>query len=306
MPNPTGEDQTKTPTDKPVEKRAVIVNGVPKEVPVDDLVAAYQKTAGSDQKFQEAAALRREAETAIQFQKDFEAMQKNDEGAFRRVAEKMGWDQERIESTLAARRAAEIRAAVGGDEGDDDDEEPAASGKGVDVRKIATEVAQLLAKSGMLPNTKQPVGFTNLDPRLQRALAAVVDQNVKQNLQSRVDSDEYLGKLMKDGSDEQRSTVTEWVREEARRRATDGRDIADPREITEMLTTVKSKLQALGVSPAKARVPSPGLGSSGGSFGTLHQSGKPIPRPEKGSDDPTYVDYLVQTLNAALLEDESA
>lgn len=299
-----GDGTTGTADSKPT-LHEVDVGGEKSKVSTEDLIRGYQKAQDSDRKYQESAEGRK-------LEGDFKAMKDGDEGAFRRIAQRMDWPEERIGTAIKAHRQQQIREAMevddndgtgdssGGNDGggvaggvDSTGDGNQGAGGSVNIDQIAMQVAEKL-----LPALKQnfKVGFDNLDPRFKEALGPVISDNLEGNFTRGLESDAELGIMMKEGSDDQKEELREMVLDEARKRASAGDNLRTPETRNAILQKVKRRLARMGVKPGKAPVP-PGLGSSRSGSPIPHYD-KPLERPDGGMDDPSYDDYVMSILNS--------
>lgn len=327
--SPEGSLSNGSDADKTEDTVTLTIDGQDKKMPVsavtalgeafgkssEEMVRELQKGLAGDKRMREAAAKLEEAKGLVETSKeamalarDFEAMQQNDEGAFRRLAKKMKWDEQQIETALKMKKQAEIREAVGytGDEDGDD-----AGGDGqdqllepnqapeIDTKRLAYEVAQMLAP---IFQENMRVGVDQLDPKLKAGLLKLVQTNVDGILDGALDTDEILGTLVKDDDEGRASEIKTMIQEEKQRRVAAGEDLTDPKRVADLFQTVKKRLSRLKVSPVKPQVPILGLGSSVSSGQSLHQEGKPLKRPAEGAASPDYDDYLLRAVNEQLMK----
>lgn len=290
-----------------VPKAAIDAYATVRGITAEEAVREMQKGIAGDARFREASEKAKEAEaqaaaakSALELQRDFDAMQNNnDEGAFRRVAAKLGWNTQQIEGALQMRRQAEIRAAIG--EGEGGGSPPASEGAGdgetqyetVSAKDLAVEVGKVLLPA--LQKSMQ-VGVGNLDPKLRSALVKLVESNVEGSLEKTLDSDPQLSKLLKDDDAAFASEVSQLVKEEKQRRVAAGRDMTDPSELADLVKTVRGRISRLRIGAAKTDAPFVGLGSSGSGGDALHHSDQPPKRPKGGMDDPEYDNYLINAV----------
>ena len=103
----------------------VVIDGETEKVSLEKLKAKYQKEEAADRKWQESAEKEKKLGASVQFDTDMQTLQKdpNDEGAFRRVADHLGWDKTKIEGAVKLNRQAEIRSAFGEDGAEEGSEE---------------------------------------------------------------------------------------------------------------------------------------------------------------------------------------
>lgn len=292
---PGGEKKADEGSNEPV-LHTITVDGKEEKLSVEKLIERAQKGTAAEKRMQDAAE-------AVQFQADVKAAQNNDEAAFRRVAPKMGWSEEQVEATIKARKKAEIQEALGGEkhggiqeeqgQGQDDDDGDDLMDIDSVVKTVAEKLMPIMAKQ--IQDSKFGVG--QLEPKLQKALFTLVDKDLSTSLEYAVDKDDVLGKFITSGSDVQKKAIRTAVRDAAMRRATEGRDLSQPDEVQHVLDSVKEQVAGMGATPANARVPYPGLGSSTSGSGTLHPDSKPAKRPDKGFASPLEMDeYLSDKL----------
>jgi len=115
MPDPENTDtadggEKATPAPETYE---VTVAGEAKQYTLDELKTLASKSAGADQRFQEAAAAKQEAATALRIQ-ELAKTADEDDGDFRELGRLMGRSEEEIENLIAFRN--------GQDDDDDDDD----------------------------------------------------------------------------------------------------------------------------------------------------------------------------------------
>ena len=279
----------------------VVIDGETEKVSLEKLKAKYQKEEAADRKWQESAEKEKKLGASVQFDTDMQTLQKdpNDEGAFRRVADHLGWDKTKIEGAVKLNRQAEIRSAFGEDGAEEGSEEAGEAGEApqVNLDAIASKVAEKLFP---VMQEKLQVGVSNMDPKTKRAFMTVVNKHLNATLDYAVDNDEVLGTFKKHGNEKQQAAVTRMVQEEAVRRASAGRDLTDSAVVKEVLQDVRSRVAELGVSPANKPEPVPGLGASGGSGIGLHQGNKASERPKEGMASPAYGQYVWQQVAEAV------
>jgi hypothetical protein len=280
-----GNDEPASDPSKGGDKQTFEVDG--KKVTLTELKDGFGKAAGADAKFQEAAKVRKENESAIQLQADIKLVSEtNDEGAFRRVAAASGWEPAKIEQALAVRQKAQIRAAMGADDnpasdagGDAGD---ADGGEGLTVEQIAVQVAEKI-----IPLLKQTdtITWDRLDPRIQKVIGGIVNKSWDDLTNRELDADDFFANLRKKGSAGQKAAVDSLVQGESQRRAASGEDITDPTVLRAILKDVRGRMEALEVVPAGSKVSGhPGLGSSGGEGG-FQPGDEPVKRPKGGLVD---------------------
>lgn len=297
---PTPKEKAKD--DKPDKKMwKVKINDEEKEIDEEELVRGYQSRAASSQAFQAAAEARK-------LQEDFEALKHNDEGAFRRIAARAGWSEEQAEAALSQHRKMRLMNDLGIDpNADAEDPDPVRKGtdkpKGgdFDLDALSVKVAEKLAPV-LQKNFK--VSTEHLDPKLQKVLGKLLFENLTGDLTTHLDKDEYTGKILRTASSRQKSAVNRMVQKETSRRSQAGDDITNPEVQKKIIQAVKIELQDLGVTPTTA-TPLRGLGSAATSAGGFHQSDTPKERPKEGMASSEYDEYLVDSLNRALLESAS-
>jgi len=282
------------------EKFTIKVNGVEKEFTKAEILERASKAEGADENFRKAAAKEKElAEkekelgSARQFEADAQALKDNpnDEAAFRRMATRLGWSKEDIETAITSKRQAEIQAAMGSGTPDDNDEGSGSEGGALTSSKVEAMIQAALGKVLPAAISGTQIGVDQMDPRLRAALLNVVNQGIEANLKKGVDSDPLLGKIKKYGSDEQKSELAELVQQEAMRRAASGDDLTDLDKLAAAIQAVKQRVERLGVKPANEPRPT-GLGSSSTSGMGVHLNEKPVERPKAGMGDPNYSSYI--------------
>lgn len=184
-----------TGTQRP-ETYTLTVNGKEQVLDRDGLVKAAQRGMAADERFQEAAELAKASQRAIAFQADLEAAyRENDEDAFRRVSASLGAPQEEIEQIVATSPHFQ-----GGDP--EDPEEDVVEGYLQQDRNVEPD----------------PVGYGDLAPELQNALARTEGAYIEKAVTDALDLDEEMRYNMKDLSDEGKGVVRDMVKREVQGR----------------------------------------------------------------------------------------
>lgn len=282
----------------PHPQMAVIrVNGKDVQVTPEQMLAYAQKGAAADERFQDAAEQRKEAESAIRLKEDFDRLKETgDINAFRRIGAEMGLPGDQVEE--AARMVYE---GVEEGEGDSDDEnqywdKSEGSGRGAER---GADSRQLLAQVKAELENRPPVGYDNLSEEVQTALLHVESERINEIVQKALDKDDviryYRNSYDERGKEAIRSMVDEKIR--GRLDSSDGQFGDGTQILREVVPEVRTLLEAIG-TPSRT-TPQMGLGPAPGGTGNQVYPTKPpehVPSTETGFED-----HIAQTIayNAA-------
>lgn len=271
------------------DMETIIVNGKAVQVTPEQKTALAQKGAAADEKFQDAATQRKEAEAAIQLKDDFEILKETgDINAFRRIGAQMGLPGDQVEE--AARIVYE---GVSQEEDPDDenrhwDKREAGRGAGppVDGEKL---LAQIKAEM-----EGREVGYDNLSEDVKTALLHVEEKRINEIVEKALDTDEVIRYYMNSYDDRGKEAIRLMVDEKIRGRldSSDGSFGDGARILREVVPEVRTHLEAVG-TPSRT-TPQMGLGPAPGGTGNQVYPTKPpdhVPSTETGFED-----HITQTL----------
>lgn len=245
----------------------LVTDGREEFVTQDELVRRAQKGNSADTKYQEAAALSKEANDAISLKADLELLaETGDVGAFRRAGAKMGLSGDEVEE---AARIVYEQMDEGNSPGDDNFDEntlyepqvPQGGQMNMNQRMAALE-AELVRTKAML--TRGKTGYGDLDESLQTVVVDVEQRRVERIIQNALDSDEVLAYYMKGYDAKGQQAVRDMIDEKVRGRldAADGKFGDGTQILREVVPEVKKTLEALGtpnrLTPQMGFGPSPG------------------------------------------------
>lgn len=251
------------------------VYGTQVDVPMTEIAKLAQKGLAADQKWQEAASARKEAEPALAFQADFKKMAEGDVEAYKRVCKAGGCSDQEIEEAL------QVWGSYG--QGDDEGEEPI-----WDDGEDEDETSK--GKTA----TPSQVGFGNLSEELQDVLldAEVVRQ--EKILGKALDKDEVIGYYMKKLDPERKAALVGGIRDQIKGRLKAGERFGrDGKLLQEILPPIRNILKA-AVGEQRS-VPPVGLGPHyGGPSLDVHPSKKP--ERANSNDQTSFEDFVTQRL----------
>ena len=274
-PTPTPPAGTPTPPATAVHK--IVVDGVEKEMTLDELTIAAQKGAGADRRFQEAADIRKAASDGIRTQELFRSLSSG--------------------TQLSPQDAAELAGLVGGEAEDFIIEE--------------NEPDQQFDNVPTVPNTPaRKITLEDLDPSLKNNLELSNTQHqqklyddLKVKVKNIVDTNSFSGKMVEDYPEDRRNEVKEVLFDltfEDVSKKILARQPFGPEMVQLSLQRVGSLIKRLGI-PSKGGAEQAGsqpiitgLGPSGGEIDTEIHAEKPIERVAATDDE--YADNFVKRL----------
>jgi hypothetical protein len=272
------------------DMETIIVNGKAIQITPEQRTALAQKGAAADEKFQDAATQRKEAESAIQLKDDFEILKETgDINAFRRIGAQMGLPGDQVEE------AARIVYEGVNPDGDPDDEnrhwdKQEARGRGagtpVDAEKLLSQIKAEVEG--------HQVGYDNLSDDVKTALLHVEEKRIHEIVEKALDTDEVIRYYMNSYEDRGKEAIRTMVDEKIRGRLddSDGQFGDGARILREVIPEVRTHLEAIG-TPSRT-TPQMGLGPAPGGTGNQVYPTKPpdhVPSTETGFED-----HITQTL----------
>lgn len=201
------------------------------QVTTDKLVEMAQKGWNADARTQQAAEKEKEAEAALEFQKEMnEVLEDGDPDSFRVLGEKMGVPEEKVEEI---------------------------------IQEYWGEAEQ---GDGGIVDTG-PIGVDRLAPDVQRALQLVEHDRITKIVNAALDSDEVVRYNMKHRDEKGQEAIRDFVMDKVRGRLIESNgDFGDGNRILrEVLPEVRTHLEAMGI-PQKPNTlgfgPAPGGGDT--------------------------------------------
>lgn len=265
--NPLAEDDSTTlqiPSDSvhPAQSNAphpdqtrlypVVVNGKEEQWTIEKLTTEAQTGAAGREKFQEAAAIRKESAKALAIQEDLEMVFKDGSvDAFRRIGAQMGVPGDQVE---------EIAKKTFG-VGDNEDE---------DVVNDYYEESSKANKAGKTDTRSRddgPIDYSRLSPDVQRVLREAEKTRIEGIVGNALDKDEIIAYNMTAQTPEGRTAIRQYVDEKIRGRLDSfNGDFGDgARILAEVLPEIREHLQALGTPGNRTHTglgPAPGGGDT--------------------------------------------
>ena len=275
--DPTPAPPAGTPTPPATAVHKIVVDGVEKEMTLDELTIAAQKGAGADRRFQEAADIRKAASDGIRTQELFRSLSSG--------------------TQLSPQDAAELAGLVGGEAEDFIIEE--------------NEPDQQFDNVPTVPNTPaRKITLEDLDPSLKNNLELSNTQHqqklyddLKVKVKNIVDTNSFSGKMVEDYPEDRRNEVKEVLFDltfEDVSKKILARQPFGPEMVQLSLQRVGSLIKRLGI-PSKGGAEQAGsqpiitgLGPSGGEIDTEIHAEKPIERVAATDDE--YADNFVKRL----------
>jgi hypothetical protein len=233
-------DQTKT--------YPVVVNGKQENWTLEKLTQEAQTGAAGREKFQEAAAVRKENAKALAVNEDMELVFKGGQDgldAFRRIGASQGVPGDQVE---------EIAKRTFASEDEDEDEDVVES-----YFKESSEADSKTTRS----REPGPVGYDSMTPDVQRVLREAEKVRIEGIVGNALDKDETIAYNMKAQTPEGRLAIRQYVDEKIHGRLPlfNG-DFGDgTRILAEVLPEIRTHLQALGTPGQRTHT---GLGQAPG------------------------------------------
>ncbi len=230
-----------------IATHAVVINGKQEQWTMEKLIAEAQTGAAGREKFEEAAAMRKENNKAVALQEDLELVfNEGDIDAFRRLGASMGVPGDEVE---------EVAQKTFGEGSEDDEDE--------DVVNSYFEESSQNADKGTRSRETGPVDYSRLSPDIQRVLRGAEKVRIDEIVQSALDKDEKIAYNMEAHTPEGRVAIRRFVDEKISGRLTSfGGDFGDgTRILAEVLPEIREHLQALGIPGQRTHT---GLGQAPG------------------------------------------
>lgn len=256
----------------------VVVNGKQENWTLEKLTAEAQTGAAGREKFQEAAAMRKETASDAALREDLKmAFEEGDVDAFRRFGAAMGVDGREIEKI--ADKAFK----------DTEDEDVVDS-----YFKESDQAGKDQSRSRTSPG---PVDYSQLAPDLQRLMKAGEGERIKNIVDSALDSNEVIAYNMKARDPAGRAAVRQLVDERIQRRLTDhGGDFGDgTRILAEVIPEVQETLEALGIPSSQRTKMGLGLSPGGSSSAGVHQA--KLPDHVSSSEGESWEQHILETMD---------
>ena len=195
---PQAQPQTQTQQEEP--KYKVKVDGVEKEVSLSELLAAYSKATAADQRFQEAAKLRQEAEAKIKIADALQEFMVNPSPEkLKQLAILNGHPIEEAEK-MVKQIEAQLKMLQQGQQGN-----LAGSGEGSDE-------AFFVGEEDLDPRVREQLNkVKELEKKLQEQENQKFWNNVYSEIENDIDNHPILGKL----NEEQRSVLKDFAKQSA-------------------------------------------------------------------------------------------
>lgn len=271
----------------------LMVNGQEQMVDQAKLVELAQKGVSSDSRYQEAAAMSKEAEGAIAWKADMELLaETGDIGAFRRAGAAIGLTGDEVEE---AARITYEQVGEGNPEpqlSPDNRNQPQQEGNPGMSQQIAALSAQLEKIQGQMSGT---TGYGNLSEDLQTLMVDAEQTRVNKIIQNALDLDPVLAYNMTSRDAKGQQAIRNMIDEKIRGRldASDDKFGDGARILREVMPEVKETLEALG-TPDRS-IPQMGLGPSpGGQGADIYPTKEPdhVPSTEAGFEE--HIQQLLQ------------
>lgn len=269
--SPSGSNPSVPPqqTTNPPITRMIKVNGVEQVKTLEELAVLAQKGAAADERFQEAARMRQEAESALAVVDNLKSLSSDwNEEAFRKVAQGLGMNAADTEEAIAAARA---NASTTGR----NDADPG-------VRQTVN------------PSTPpKKVTYGDLDPTIQRELVDLAQSRQEKLIQAALEKDEVL-KYDVNSSPQRRKAIADQALKLYRGRviAAGGRVGDGAQVLQEVLQDMRQFREVFGTP--EHPTPGPGLGPAPtGGRSDIY----PTTEPKRVSvTDPGFEDYVSKKL----------
>jgi len=249
--------QFNTPNPNMSQVHDIKVNNETRQVTTAQLIEMAQKGQAAEQRFQEAASLRKENAEAITLREDLKSVfDDGDADAFRRLGASMGVPLDQVE---------EITQRTFGEDNDDDG----------DVVESYERELESRNPSASHPAAPSVIDYSHLSPDVQRALREVETRRIEKIVNTALDSDEVVRYNMDRYDDKGQNAIRQFVDEKIRGRLdAHGGDFGDgTRILAEILPEIRDHLQALGTPNARNSM---SLGNApGGSNADVYPTKKP-------------------------------